>query len=727
VDDKMNNRSRLAVVVLVLVLVSASELSAGQLGQAEQPVDDGQIVVVYLRNQEQSAIAQAVHAEYEPRQRELARMVQFTYYAEQRMSTSAMVRARLQAANVLDAVRRSMRLEILARSESARQESQARVASGVAALGGEVLYRYRTINALAIAIPAGSIETLKEHPDVAEVYEDRLMQGHMNISPAAIGAPTWWSQGYTGGATDVAVLDSGVDNLHPALDPQLIFNRRCLATADAIHPEMPGWDPSADDLNGHGTHVAGTVAMTNTVDPYLGVAHGLDVLLNGKAGFNVPGLGAYMYWSDGMACADWAIVDALDDAEVINLSYGGTAFSDDGGYERFWDAVVDQMDVVVTISAGNDGSITGTLNSPSIAYNVLSVANVWDQGTTTRADDYIWWSSSRGPTPGGRRKPDVAAPGAYITSANDDWEGGTPDYVAYTGTSMAAPHVAGAAALLMDRGIVSPMAVKALLINSAEDLGPPGWDISYGWGYIDLIHLDSGYEYFSGSTAASPAYQLYVGPSTSGDTATLVWHRRAVYADDSYPSTYYSLTDLDLYAYNEVSDGSLDESYSAVDNVEQVTFDGTYSTVIKVDAWSSSIDGALFEDYVLATEPGFSVAQGPAFSMDLDTAGDIGGLAGEFLTVTLVVTNTGDLRAHGVTVFPEYSTGLQLTSAQTMTVGQMDPTGTVSGLTWTFTKTTDIPQAVWLWANSDSYDELFTAVVRWGGREMFLPLITRNP
>ena len=476
----MNSRSRLAVVVLVLMVVGGNELSAGELGRAGQPPDGRQILVVYLRNQEQYDVAHAVQEEYEPRLRELARMMELTNrIVEGRLApvvlesrdeeieytrsglgqlsvTRALARARLQAAEALDTVRRSMRMEILARSEPARAESQGRVTSSVQAMGGEVLYRYSTVNAMAVAIPVDSIEALSTHPDVADVYEDRLTHGHMNTSPAAIGAPMWWSQGYTGGATDVAVLDSGVDDSHPALDPQLVLNRRCLDTADTYYPGMPGLDPTADDLNGHGTHVAGTVAMTNTLEPYLGIAPGLDVLLNGKAGFHGSSGGAFMYWSDGMACADWAMVGALDDAEVINLSYGSLASSDDGGYERFWDAVVDQMGAVVTISAGNDGPGTGTLNSPSIAYNVLSVANVWDNGTTTRADDVIWSGSSRGPTPSGRRKPDLAAPGTNITSANDNWEGGGLDYATYTGTSMAAPHVAGAAALLIDRGIVSP-------------------------------------------------------------------------------------------------------------------------------------------------------------------------------------------------------------------------------------------------------------------------------
>jgi hypothetical protein len=78
-----------------------------------------------------------------------------------------------------------------------------------------------------------------------------------------------------------------------------------------------------------------------------------------------------------------------DDADTLNLSYGGSTSSDDTDFARFWDAVVDDLGVPSTISAGNDGPSAYTLGDPSIAYNVLCVANMDDQNTTSRSDDTI--------------------------------------------------------------------------------------------------------------------------------------------------------------------------------------------------------------------------------------------------------------------------------------------------------------------------------------------------
>ncbi|MDH4136653.1 MAG: S8 family serine peptidase, partial [Anaerolineae bacterium] len=699
--------------------------------------------------------ARAVQAEYKPRLDALARAVQtadgtlsaqaqrptlatreeeiaYAQHAAARLTAAEAKEAHAQAVSALEATQREMRREILARSAATRQASQGAVAKAVEDLGGEVIYRYDTINAMAVAISLEGQAVLAAHPDVAAILEDKLMQGGMNISAEAIGANTWWGLGYAGGIWDVAVIDSGIDDAHPALSSQNSIENRCLAAADYGESGMPGWDPTADDVNGHGTHIAGTIASTDGF--YRGIAHGLDVLINGKAGYDGDGNdggGCWMYWSDGMACTDWALNNATDDADVINLSYGGIASSDDGGFERFWDAVVDQMDAVVTMSAGNN-NVNGspTIHSPSIAYNVISVANVDDHNTIVRSDDSIYSSSSRGPTPGGRKKPDLAAPGSAIYSANNNWEGANPDYVNYWGTSMAAPHVAGAAALIMDRGVSNPMAIKALLINTAEDKGSTGWDNAYGWGYIDLNHLDSHVnDYFAGAIAPSPAYRFYAGPAYIGDTATLVWHRRAVYSGDSYPSTYYTLTDLDLYLYNEDNNVAIDSSLSGIDNVEPVEADGSYgSVVVKVDAWSGTISGASTEDYVLATGENFVAKDGPTLQIVITTVtGDTEGPAGTIINISARVQNTGDLRAHNVYLNATYSAGLTKDSGSDSNyIGSLDD-GALSGIySWQFTKNSDDPQVIELDATSSSYDESFADSWRLGGSTTYLPIILKN-
>ncbi len=755
----MKMRTLLGIILLLTIIGSLPLFFPGDI-RAQDPAINPKIVIVLLQNQEQAAVAQAVQAEYGPRLEGLSEAVQSAgvpvgiqaqrptlktreeeiAYAQQaaagQLTSAAAQEAHAQASRALEAAQRNMRQEILARSAAARQASQTAVAQAVEQFGGEVIYRYNTINGMAVGISPDAEAALAAHPEVAAIVEDQLMTAQLNVSGPAIGANAWWASGYDGGIWDVAILDTGIDNSHPALSTHRFIENRCLATADYWQSGLPNNDPTPDDVNGHGTHIAGIVASTDST--YRGISYGLDVLINGKAGFDYDGNdggSGGMYYADGMACADWALTNNWDDADVINLSYGGPATTDDGDYERFWDAVVDQMDAVVTIAAGNYNPFgtygIPTVGTPSTAYNVISVANVNVGGTVSRDDDTIWGASSHGPTPGGRKKPDLAAPGTSIDSTNNNWEA-TYDFVALSGTSMAAPHVAGAATLLLDRGVTNPMAIKALLINTAEKKGSPdpdGWDEAYGWGYIDLNHLGFHiFDYFAAAIAPSPAYQFYAGPASAGDLATLVWHRRAVYAGDSFPSTYYWLTDLNLYLYNESDNGLIDDSVDPNDNVEQVEANAGFdSVVVKVDSPSSSIAGAAWEAYALATEENFVAKTGPVFQIVPTTFnGDLEGLGGTIIDVSARVDNVGDLAAHNVTLELNYSSGLtKLSGNDTENLGTIDDGSGSAAYSWQFSKDDDSLQVIWLNASSSSYDEVFTGTLVLGGIKTYLPLILK--
>lgn len=732
-----NKHSSMWLIIVVSLLVITKGVFQTHV-LAQGPVQSqNQVVIVVLKDQPQIQMAQEVKAEYQPRLDDFIRQlktlsVKIDGIASAQASplTRAEEIALAKQSNIgrqvlttdqaayqqtlsdIDATTGEMRREIVARSAATREASQATVAQFVTDLGGSVIYYYETINAMAVSIPVDKRAELAAHPDIATVEDDQIMTAAMDVSAVAIGANTWWNNGYTGGAWDVAILDSGIDHSHPALSSQTYIEKRCLDTA-ASNGDGAN-DPSADDVNGHGTHVAGTVASTDAT--YKGIAYGLDVLMNAKAGFDFDGIdGGYasMYWTDAMACVDWALTNGTDDADIINLSYGSVATVDDSGYERFWDAVVDQMDAVVAIAAGNDNMDgSPTINSPSIAYNVISVANVDDKNTTSRSDDTIAATSSRGPTPNGRRKPDLAAPGTNILSTNNNWEGAEPDFVSYSGTSMASPHIAGAATLLMDAGITDPKAIKALMINTAEDKGATGWDAEYGWGYIDLNHLDvHKNDYFLSSISASPAYHFYAGPAFPNDTATLVWNRRAVYTS-TYPSTYYNLTDLDLRMYDETTNAQISSSISSSDNVEQVKSDGSYdSVVVKVDSYSSSLDGTTYEPYALATEEGFAYKTGPVLNTVItNISGDPAGPMNTIISVTARVENTGDLTTHNVQLFPSYSSGLTLLSGSTINVGTLVNGSSSLTYTWQFKKTNYQPQTIMMNATSSAYDEYFDAV-----------------
>jgi hypothetical protein len=265
----------------------------------------------------------------------------------------------------------------------------------------------------------------------------------------------------------------------------------------------------------------------------------------------------------------------------------------------------------------------------------------------------------------------------------------------------------------MSHGVSDPMAIKALLINTAEDKGSPGWDAKYGWGYIDLNHASAHVsDVVLDSIPSSPAYRLYTGPALSDDAATLVWERRAVYNGSSYPSTHYTLTNLDLYAYDADSGAQVANSLSQKDNVEQVRFSSPLTqTVVKVDTFSANIDGAGAEGYALATEDGFSPRSGPSLHLYPFGAGDLSGPTGSLITVTLLIGNGGDLKAHDLSISLDYSSGLELKGGPSspyilpdLAVGELS-----TPYTWFFTKLDSTPQTLTFSATSFSYGEVFTA------------------
>jgi serine protease AprX len=703
--------------------------------------EDGRVVVIiFLKEQPLHEASQEVRAEYEPRFEALGAQMRavasepwegqsFATVEEEREAVRAAPkpsdaqRDEIKALSArMDALGTEMRREMMERARPRLEASQAELVQAIENLGGQILYRYATLNGVAAVIPPEARAAIEARPGVAEVVDDGLMTGYLNVSVPSTYASTWWSAGYDGGAWDVGIVDSGVDDTHPALSSQSFLEQRCLAAAG-----NPWWDPTVDDVNGHGTHVAGIVASTDST--YRGVAYGLDKVLNLKAGFDTDGSDggfASMWWSDSMACVDWGINTASDDADTLNLSYGGSTSSDDTSFARFWDAVVDDLGVPSTISAGNDGPGAYTLGSPSIAYNVLCVANMDDQNTTSRSDDTIRNNSSRGPTANGRKKPDITAPGTNILSCDNSWET-TLDFVSYSGTSMAAPHVAGANLLMVDYyGLERPMVQKAVLINTADDWGTTDWDSTYGWGYMDLDHAYfHGDDWFRTSISPGPDYDLYAGDAYNGDTATLVWHRRVVYAGSSYPSTYYSLSDLDLYMYREDTGAWVDSSTTIIDNVEQVKAAGTYPVVVKVDAWSGSFDGVSTEGYALATEEGFSAASPPAFSLGTSSYSQC---VGDQWTANVTVYNNGDVAAHNVNVSLSIPTGLSIVSGS-----NPQNVGTIgSGLNQTASWTLQVDQAgsysVPVNVSSSSYGETFTGSGSFSVDvpSIYLPIILKN-
>ena len=264
-----------------------------------------------------------------------------------------------------------------------------------------------------------------------------------------IGAGTIHASGNKGAGVRVAIVDTGIDCTHPDLDGN------CMGGMDFVNDDN---DPFDD--HGHGTHVAGTVAAEDDGNGVVGVAP--EALLYGLKVLNAGGGG---YWSDIIAAIEWAADNGI---QVTNNSYGGSGYPGSIVEAAFNQSYA--QGVLHIAAAGNSGSCAGTENTVGYPARFASVVAV----AATMSTDARACFSSTGPDV------EIAAPGVYVNSTR--LGGG---YVSYSGTSMASPHVAGIAALVIASGIESNEDVRQRLDNAADDLGAAGRDTHYGFGMVD--------------------------------------------------------------------------------------------------------------------------------------------------------------------------------------------------------------------------------------------------
>jgi serine protease AprX len=302
---------------------------------------------------------------------------------------------------------------------------------------GNVSHDFDIIDGVAVNIPQVAAENLAQRDFVREIQPDYTVETRLSESTGTVNAEEVWSQNTTGEGVDVAVLDTGIeDNTILNVDDQIDYTGE-----------------GTDDLNGHGTHVAGTVASPD--NEYRGVAYGAD-LFDVKV-LDQEGSGSA---SDVIAGLEWA---ADNNADVATLSLGAAVETCDGS-SSLSEAVDNTVEhgVTVTVASGNNGPDSETITAPGCAERPITV------GSSGNGD--ISDFSSRGPTADGRTKPDLVAPGEGITSLTNN-DGDSPQFATLSGTSMATPHVAGTAALLLAEEDLTPAEVKNITTYTAEDLG----------------------------------------------------------------------------------------------------------------------------------------------------------------------------------------------------------------------------------------------------------------
>jgi subtilisin family serine protease len=297
-----------------------------------------------------------------------------------------------------------------------------------------------------------------------KVWLDGLRKPTLDESVPQIGAPAAWAAGFDGTGVKVAVLDTGIDATHPDL-----------AGAVTATKNFAGEFEDGLDHVGHGTHVASTIAGTGAASggKYRGVAPGAS-LLDGKV---CATFGCEESWIlEGM---QWA---AESGASVVNMSLGTYDTPDIDPIEQAVNDLTAQYGVLFVVAAGNNGA-DGTVGSPASADAALAV------GAVTKTDALADFSS-RGPRAGDNAvKPEITAPGVDIMAARskDSSDGNPGDlYISHSGTSMATPHVAGAAAILTQvHPQWSPELRKAALMASAKP-NPAIGVFAQGAGRVDV-------------------------------------------------------------------------------------------------------------------------------------------------------------------------------------------------------------------------------------------------
>jgi subtilisin family serine protease len=351
---------------------------------------------------------------------------------------------------------------IVVHDKGARDTARTALAAGGARVGLDL----GAANAVAVeASQTSAWATLTEgtgrarglRQGIREVWLDGLRRVTLDHSVPQVGAPAAWAAGFNGTGVRVAVVDTGIDATHPDLSGKVVGAQNFTT------------EPTAEDLMGHGTHVASTIAGSGAASGGLnrGVAPGAT-LLSAKV---CTGSGACPEsWT--LAGMQWA---AQQGADVINMSLGGSDLPGVDPLEQAVGTLTASHGVLFVIAAGNTGPSNFTVGSPGSADAALTVGAVDDFDT-------LVGFSSQGPRVGDTAmKPDIAAPGVDINAARSSTSplpGGS--YTNLSGTSMATPHVAGAAAILAQRRPTwTPAQLKAGLMASAA---PQAFATAFGQG-----------------------------------------------------------------------------------------------------------------------------------------------------------------------------------------------------------------------------------------------------
>ena len=353
--------------------------------------------------------------------------------------------------------------------------------------GAQIRWHYRLVaNGMAVVLPRSQLGRLTSLPGVERVYPSVRYRTQLDRSPQQIGAPTLWGPGLenAGQGMKIGIIDEGIDQTHPLFAPagytmpagypkgQPAYTTAKVIVARAFPPARPVWKhagkPFDPEFSSHGTHVAGIAAGNANTPAQGGRISGVAprAYLGNYKALTIPtdaGVGLDGNSPELVAAIEAAVADGMD---VINMSLGEPEIEPSRDIVVKALAAAARAGVVPVVAAGNDFEDfgRGSVGSPASSPDAITVGAV----TTTRAGakDVVASFSASGPTPLSLRlKPEVTAPGVSIVSASPG-----AAYSTLSGTSMAAPHVAGAVAVLLQRhpAWTTPQVKSALTLTGDE-------------------------------------------------------------------------------------------------------------------------------------------------------------------------------------------------------------------------------------------------------------------
>jgi subtilisin family serine protease len=457
------------------------------------------------------------------------------------------------------------------------------------------------------------------------------LNGHRQLSldrsAAQIGAPAAWQAGLTGRQVRVAVIDGGIDASHPDLSGKV----------DAAMNFTT--DPAGDQI-GHGTHVASTIAGTGAASGgrYRGIAPDarlFDAKVCEQEGCPEDAI---------IAGLEWAAV--TQHSQVANVSLGGQDSPGIDPIEQAVNTLSAQYGTLFVVAAGNTGPFEATVESPGSAEAALTV------GAVDRENEIAEFSS-RGPrTDDAGLKPDITAPGVGIVAARaagtEMGEVVDDRYVAASGTSMATPHVAGSAALLVQQhpGWTGEQ-VKAVLMASARTTRGAGV-LDQGAGRVDVAAA------ITQSVTAAPAslgFGVERWPHQAGEKLfKTVTYRNTGSADVAL--------DLALTASGPGGVPAPSQLFAVEPARVTVPAGGTATATVTADTGSAVVPTGRYLSRLVATGGGVTVTtpiavekESEHYDVDLTHIGRDGGAPGSYVTFVDRLGNCGDDPACGGVAF----------------------------------------------------------------------------